>query len=101
MFGGRGKKDSGDDDAKRRSASSPADDELERTWWREARGENSPYAELEKVEQAGFPGIGADDAAVAAGMAKAAAAAGRKVAVTDEDRELFQYARNMTMKNEW
>jgi hypothetical protein len=56
---------------------------------------------MEKIEQAGFPGIGADDAAVAAGMAKAAAGADRKVVLTDYDRELVQYVRAMTARNEW
>ena len=68
---------------------------------REVRGEDSPFAAMEKIEQAGFPGIGADDAAVAAGMAKAAAGADRKVVLTDYDRELVQYVRAMTARNEW
>lgn len=103
LFGGKGKKDGGDGPKRRSrgSSSSDDDDEAGDRAWREARGENSPFAAMEKVEQAGFPGIGADDAAVAEGIAKAAAGANRKVQLTDEDRELFQYVRNMTMRGEW
>ena len=103
LFGGRGKKDDSDDDAAgptRRGSSSKTYEEKMQTW-REVRGEDSPFSAMEKIERAGFPGIGADDAAVAAGMAKAAAGADRKVVLTDYDRELVQYVRAMTARNEW
>ena len=96
--GGKGKNDEDDPTrrvTRKRGTSDP------RELWREVRGENSPFAAMEKIEQAGFPGIGADAAAVAAGMAKAAAGADRKVVLTDDDRELFQYVRNMTARQEW
>jgi hypothetical protein len=102
--GGKGKKD--DDGPTRRVRSDSDDDDAGvpgagEQAWREVRGEDSPFAAMEKIEQAGFPGIGADDAAVAAGMAKAAAGADRKVVLTDYDRELVQYVRAMTARNEW
>ena len=106
--GGKGNKD--DDGPKRRVPRARRDSDSDdddggpdagMQAWREVRGEDSPFAAMEKIEQAGFPGIGADDAAVAAGMAKAAAGADRKVVMTDEDRELFQYVRNMTARQEW
>lgn len=109
LFGRGGKaetEDDGSDISRRIRARARLDDDDEgrasgEQAWRELRGADSPFNELEKIEQAGFPGIGADDAAVAAGMAKAAAGADRKVTLTDEDRELFQYVRNMTARQEW
>lgn len=106
LFGGGKGKKKDDGPSKRRGLGSgeafpDEDDEAIVRAWREERGENSPFAEMEKVEQAGFPGIGANDAEVAEGMAKAIAGANRKVKLTDEDRELFQYVRNMTMRGEW
>ena len=105
MFGG-GKRKKDDDGPTRRVRADSDDDDAGvpgagEQAWREVRGEDSPFAAMEKIEQAGFPGIGADDAAVAAGMAKAAAGADRKVVLTDYDRELVQYVRAMTARNEW
>ena len=103
--GGKGNKDEDDDPVRRltraRRDSGNGGSSKAMEFWREVRGEDSPFSAMEKIEQAGFPGIGADDAAVAAGMAKAAAGANRKVVLTDEDRELFQYVRNMTARQEW
>jgi hypothetical protein len=98
LFGG-GKRKKDDDGPTRRVRSDSDDDDAGvpgagEQAWREVRGEDSPFAAMEKIEQAGFPGV-------VAGMAKAAAGADRKVVLTDYDRELVQYVRAMTARNEW
>jgi len=71
--------------------------------WEKTRGDNSAYSLLEKEEKAGFPGIGddANDPMTAEGMRLAAEGAKRKVKLTDKDRHVFQYARNMTARQAW
>lgn len=100
--GGGGGKDE-DKPARKRQVPRGSADPGDPYSWENTRGENSAYSLLEKEEKAGFPGIGDDvnDPSTAAGMSAAAAGANRKVKLTDKDRHVFQYARNMTSRQTW